>query len=509
MSMQSGTPSVSVSVSGMPQPHLPQTPPLPPLPPLPPTAPLPPLPLTAPLPPLPPLVEPALPPVALPASPPVPGSPPSPPVAVPPLPVPPVEPLVPPVPVPPVSVPPSPALPPLPFAPPVPPPSVPPLLPAVPPVAPSPPSPPVELPPLPCEPPVSKLSSYTLHETTTAMTSETPSADDSKEPSLLRRISLLSVSHSCARRLRGARILRLGLLLENECRSDAYMRITFLPTSRISPISPISLFIALGCAGEAPAPRAATPTSSVTTTAGSTPPRAVALRDEPPTRRSETVEKLHGVNVSDPYRWLEDGSAAEVKAWLAEQGAHARKALDALPERAELVRRFRELYYVERMGTRPSNAGGATSGRRRSRRARRKRSTTETARRAQRRCCSTRTRGRRTAASRSACGARATTAATSPTASRRTTRTRRRSRSSRSQPASASRTSRARSTHGPSSGTPAERASTTCASLPSVTASRWPIARGLRRSATTSSARTRKRIPSCASRRAIRPPSKA
>jgi prolyl oligopeptidase len=123
------------------------------------------------------------------------------------------------------------------------------------------------------------------------------------------------------------------------------MRITFLP------IASVSLTIALGCAGEAAVPRAPTPTSPVAATAASTPPRPVAVRDEPPTRRSETVEKLHGVDVSDPYRWLEDGSAAEVKTWLAEQGAHARKALDALPERAEFVRRFRELYYVERMHT--------------------------------------------------------------------------------------------------------------------------------------------------------------
>ena len=40
-----------------------------------------------------------------------------------------------------------------------------------------------------------------------------------------------------------------------------------------------------------------------------------------------------------------------MKTWLSTQGAYARKALDALPERAELVRRFHELYYVERMHT--------------------------------------------------------------------------------------------------------------------------------------------------------------
>jgi prolyl oligopeptidase len=121
------------------------------------------------------------------------------------------------------------------------------------------------------------------------------------------------------------------------------MRIRFL--SLIAPL-------ALGCAGEA-APR---PNVAATSTAPAPAPSPVATspalaRDYPPTRRSETVEKLHGVAVSDPYRWLEDGSAPEVKTWLKEQGAYARKALDALPERAELVRRFHELFYIERVHT--------------------------------------------------------------------------------------------------------------------------------------------------------------
>ena len=33
----------------------------------------------------------------------------------------------------------------------------------------------------------------------------------------------------------------------------------------------------------------------------------------PPTRTDNVVEKLHGVAVADPYRWLEDADSAEVR----------------------------------------------------------------------------------------------------------------------------------------------------------------------------------------------------
>jgi prolyl oligopeptidase len=118
------------------------------------------------------------------------------------------------------------------------------------------------------------------------------------------------------------------------------MRITFLA---------LASSFALGCAGDtAPAPRAAT-TAAPSVTASVSAPAPVTVRDYPPTRRTETVEKLHGASVSDPYRWLEDGSSPAVKDWLAQQGAYARRALDAVPERAGLARRFHELYYVERV----------------------------------------------------------------------------------------------------------------------------------------------------------------
>ena len=53
----------------------------------------------------------------------------------------------------------------------------------------------------------------------------------------------------------------------------------------------------------------------------------------PPARREDVVDILHGVEVPDPYRWLEDGDAAEVRQWVAAQNEHTRQALDARPDR--------------------------------------------------------------------------------------------------------------------------------------------------------------------------------
>ncbi len=53
----------------------------------------------------------------------------------------------------------------------------------------------------------------------------------------------------------------------------------------------------------------------------------------PPTRRDDVVDTLHGVDVPDPFRWLEDGDDPEVRQWVAGQNAHTRQALDARPDR--------------------------------------------------------------------------------------------------------------------------------------------------------------------------------
>ncbi len=49
----------------------------------------------------------------------------------------------------------------------------------------------------------------------------------------------------------------------------------------------------------------------------------------PPTPRQAEQDLYHGVLVSDPYRWLEDGESAVTVQWVADQNARTRQALDA------------------------------------------------------------------------------------------------------------------------------------------------------------------------------------
>jgi prolyl oligopeptidase len=77
-----------------------------------------------------------------------------------------------------------------------------------------------------------------------------------------------------------------------------------------------------------------------------------------PAAAEPVTELIHGVEVLDPYRWLEDGSSPATIAWAAEQNARTRAALDAIPSRPRLHARLTELF---RAGT--SGAPRIESGR--------------------------------------------------------------------------------------------------------------------------------------------------
>jgi prolyl oligopeptidase len=70
----------------------------------------------------------------------------------------------------------------------------------------------------------------------------------------------------------------------------------------------------------------------------------------PPTRVGDVVEHLHGVDVHDPYRWLEDGGSPEVQAWAKDQNDYARRQLDRLPGRDWLAKRLHDVSYVDSVG---------------------------------------------------------------------------------------------------------------------------------------------------------------
>ncbi|XVJ58683.1 MAG: S9 family peptidase [Tepidisphaera sp.] len=77
----------------------------------------------------------------------------------------------------------------------------------------------------------------------------------------------------------------------------------------------------------------------------------------PPAPRESTVETIHGVEVADPFRWLEDNESAATKAWVTAQNEITMPYLKAIPQRAEIEKRITELWNYERFGA-PSKDGG-------------------------------------------------------------------------------------------------------------------------------------------------------
>jgi len=58
------------------------------------------------------------------------------------------------------------------------------------------------------------------------------------------------------------------------------------------------------------------------------------------------TEILHGVAVTDPYRWLEDQDCPRTRKWLGDQAVYSRVYLDAIPGRNRVQKRISELLSV-------------------------------------------------------------------------------------------------------------------------------------------------------------------
>ena len=100
------------------------------------------------------------------------------------------------------------------------------------------------------------------------------------------------------------------------------------------------LLLLLACAPKLVAPPEAAVTAPVA------PPEPVA----PVTRTVDVKDIVHGVELADPYRWLEDEKSTDVQTWMADSDAYARHQLAKLPARGWLAKRFKELYYIDSVG---------------------------------------------------------------------------------------------------------------------------------------------------------------
>lgn len=76
----------------------------------------------------------------------------------------------------------------------------------------------------------------------------------------------------------------------------------------------------------------------------------------PVTKTVDHVDTYHGVQIADPYRWLEDDTSPETAAWVEAQNKVTFAYLDKIPYRAQLNKRLNELYNYAKYSA-PSRRG--------------------------------------------------------------------------------------------------------------------------------------------------------
>jgi prolyl oligopeptidase len=69
------------------------------------------------------------------------------------------------------------------------------------------------------------------------------------------------------------------------------------------------------------------------------------------------VDTYHGVEIADPYRWMENPQSEQIQQWVAAQNDLASPYLESLPSRAAFAERLAELINYERFGVPGQRAG--------------------------------------------------------------------------------------------------------------------------------------------------------
>jgi prolyl oligopeptidase len=77
----------------------------------------------------------------------------------------------------------------------------------------------------------------------------------------------------------------------------------------------------------------------------------------PDSPRSDHVDVLHGVEVPDPYRWLEEIDSEQTQGWIAAQNRLTCEYLGRIPAREAINKRITELWNYDKYGV-PSKRGG-------------------------------------------------------------------------------------------------------------------------------------------------------
>lgn len=81
-----------------------------------------------------------------------------------------------------------------------------------------------------------------------------------------------------------------------------------------------------------------------------TPSHADGFKKAPPTRQDNVKETLHGVEIVDRFRWLENQESSETRAWVKTQMDYTRANLASRPGREIIQKRLSELMRVDVAG---------------------------------------------------------------------------------------------------------------------------------------------------------------
>src|ERR1041385_1850854 len=77
----------------------------------------------------------------------------------------------------------------------------------------------------------------------------------------------------------------------------------------------------------------------------------------PATEAKPVSETLHGVSVTDPYRWLEDQDAPATRDWIARENAYTDALIGNLPQKQGAAARIEEMLAIDQLGTPAVRAG--------------------------------------------------------------------------------------------------------------------------------------------------------
>lgn len=70
----------------------------------------------------------------------------------------------------------------------------------------------------------------------------------------------------------------------------------------------------------------------------------------PETKKVTQTDNYFGINVSDPYRWLENDTSAETKEWVKTEQNYTENYLSKIPFREKIKKRYKELLNYDKFG---------------------------------------------------------------------------------------------------------------------------------------------------------------